>query len=138
MGSVMLRYNDWEPRLSEYLKSVMKTPFEYGTHDCALFVCGAIESMTGTDFSEGFRGNYSTPEEGKALLKKSGFDTPLGFLNRKFKKIHPSKALSGDICVIGGRKFAGMGVVSGANAYVMGESFLRIVLVTNCSHIYRV
>lgn len=65
----MKRYQDWPKRLYDYLESVKGEPFEYGKHDCALFVCTGIETMTGVDPAKPFRGKYKTQRDAYSALK---------------------------------------------------------------------
>ncbi len=44
---MIARYEDWEFKLSEYLASVVNTPFSWGSNNCAFFVSGALEAMSG-------------------------------------------------------------------------------------------
>lgn len=54
----MQRKEDWQTRLSVYLAESRAAEFRYGAHDCCLFVCGAVEAMTGADVAAPFRGQY--------------------------------------------------------------------------------
>jgi hypothetical protein len=42
-----MRLQGWEKRLFAFLEDTSKRTFEYGKHDCALFACDAIETLTG-------------------------------------------------------------------------------------------
>lgn len=52
------RRDDWVSRLHEFLDERKHADFEYGSHDCALFACDAVEAMCGQDPGEWFRGKY--------------------------------------------------------------------------------
>lgn len=43
----MTRLHDWLPRLWRYIESVRETPYHPVTHNCALFVAGAVEAVRG-------------------------------------------------------------------------------------------
>jgi hypothetical protein len=55
--------------LDRYLLATATTPFAYGRSDCALFVAGAVDAMTGTDLAARFRGQYHSRKEAVALAK---------------------------------------------------------------------
>jgi len=55
-----MRADNWEQKLGEYIASIERKPFSWGTHDCALSVCDAALAMTGVDMATEFRGKYST------------------------------------------------------------------------------
>jgi hypothetical protein len=56
----MTRFPDWPIRLEAFLTRHWTDSFTYGTRDCCLFPCSAIEVMTGTDPAATFRGSYTT------------------------------------------------------------------------------
>jgi hypothetical protein len=58
------RLSDWRERLTAYLVSVAGRPFAYGSHDCALFVAGAVEAMTDFDPAALHRGQYDSLVDG--------------------------------------------------------------------------
>ena len=68
----MLRYSDWPARLERYLHAQQGREFRWGSWDCALFVCGAIQVMTGVDPAGEFRGRYASRAEGRKLLYAAG------------------------------------------------------------------
>lgn len=42
-----MRLPGWEAKLSTYIESRRRRPFEWGAHDCATFAAGAVEAITG-------------------------------------------------------------------------------------------
>lgn len=42
-----MKNQDWIESLFEYLEAKRDIPFSWGTNDCATFVSGAVEAMTG-------------------------------------------------------------------------------------------
>lgn len=44
--------------LAPYLKSVARTPFKWGEHDCLTFTNGAFRAMYGTGWAEDWLGRY--------------------------------------------------------------------------------
>jgi hypothetical protein len=55
----------WQCVLSKFLIENQNRPFAYGRWDCCLFVCDAIQVMTGTDIAASFRGRYSSQREAR-------------------------------------------------------------------------
>jgi cell wall-associated NlpC family hydrolase len=101
-----MRREDWPQRLAEYLEEHRSTPFVWGTFDCCLFVCDAIEAMTGVDPGRNLRGRYVN-ETGAldVLLEEYGTDN----LERVVEKIcelegypemTPSFAQRGDVVIV--------------------------------------
>lgn len=69
----MIRKSDWDFQLAQFLSEAEKRRFIWGKNDCALFVCEAIERMTGVDPAADWRGQYDS-EEGalQRLREQSG------------------------------------------------------------------
>lgn len=56
----MTRRPDWPERLEAFIRSRRNVPFAYGTNDCVVYVCDAIEAMTGEDIFAELRGTYDS------------------------------------------------------------------------------
>jgi hypothetical protein len=57
---MITRQDKWEVALNDFVNGRANEPFEWGKNDCALFVCDAIQAMTGSDLAADFRGKYTT------------------------------------------------------------------------------
>ncbi|MCU1326641.1 MAG: hypothetical protein JWN34_2011 [Bryobacterales bacterium] len=69
----MTRLGNWQSALDRFINEHRSDRFQYGTWDCCLFVCGAIEAMTGTDIAAHFRARYRTRKEAlRAIREKTG------------------------------------------------------------------
>lgn len=111
------RFSDWETRLSEYISSKRKEPFEYGKHDCAHFVAGAVEAITGENPMADIASEYTTEIGSLRVLKGLGFDSVEEFTNSKFASIPIGFAQTGDIALHDGS----LGIVVGAKAVFVSE-----------------
>ncbi len=65
-----MRREDWTRQLANYLEGVRESKFVWGSFDCCLFVCSAIEAMTGVDPGKSLRGQYSTEDGAIELMLK--------------------------------------------------------------------
>lgn len=116
----MKRISTWEARLLDYIASVRREPFAWGTHDCCIFSAGAVEAVTGEDPMPEFRGKYNTAlGSARALDGKSLEEV----LDEKFEEVPVGFAQRGDLawftdCV---------GVVAGGYAWFVGEEGLERV-----------
>lgn len=113
----MSRLPDWEERLHAYLVSVFDRAFEWGQHDCGLFVCAAAEAVTGIDRAADLRGQYSTREGASRALKEIGSGTLLRTMNARFTPKPVGMAHRGDIVWFQGS----VGVCTGSTALFVGE-----------------
>ncbi|HWJ88507.1 MAG TPA: hypothetical protein VNS12_10585 [Pelagibacterium sp.] len=96
-----MRHEDWRKRLGAYVSEVRATPFAFGTHDCWLFVTGAVEAMTGTDHAAKHRGRYKTARGaiGRVLKPIEAKDMG-GVASHYFEPTEPAFAQIGDIMAI--------------------------------------
>lgn len=112
----MERKSNWEHKLSEYLISKREVPFEYGSHDCAHFVAGAVEAMTGENPMDDIR-EYDSEIGSLRVLKELGFDSIEKFTDSKFPSIPVGFAQTGDIALHDGS----LGIVLGGKAAFASE-----------------
>lgn len=68
----LIRKSNWPELLASFLSERETRPFEWGIQDCALFVCDAVLTMTGTDLAADFRGSYSTRLQAARALRSFG------------------------------------------------------------------
>lgn len=132
------RHFDWQARLSNWLSTVRKTPFEEGRHDCALFAAGAVEAMTGTDLAAAFRGRYRTTRGGLRVLRRAGLADHIDLAARHFAEIPPAVAGPGDLVAIPTPQGLALGVVQGTVAYVPGRTGLALAPMTGALRAFRV
>jgi len=115
------RHPDWRPRLVAYLEDVRARPFAYGTHDCALFVAGAVHAMTGFDAGAGFLGRYDSLKGGLKLI--AGADH-VQLVRDLLDEVPPAFAQVGDIAVIGEVGIPALGLFDGETILVLREEGL--------------
>jgi hypothetical protein len=110
------RVSNWEQALSDYLASKRNEAFAYGSFDCAHFVAGAVEAMTGENPMEGIR-EYNSEIASLRVLKELGFDDLEQFMDSKFTSILVGFAQTGDIALHDGS----LGIVIGSKAVFATE-----------------
>jgi hypothetical protein len=69
--TTIARHPDWQLRLQAFVQSRLAAPFAWGAQDCCLFVCDAIEAITGHDPAADLRG-YSTERAALRILRAQG------------------------------------------------------------------
>jgi hypothetical protein len=67
---MITRTHTWEADLHQYLAGQLDQQFQFSVRDCCLFVCDAIQAMTGTDVAADFRGRYSTAIGAARTIKR--------------------------------------------------------------------
>lgn len=68
----MTRLPDWPERLANFIEARRERAFSWGESDCCLFVCDGIETMTGTDPGERWRGLYQSEKGARRVLRDNG------------------------------------------------------------------
>jgi len=102
----MIRVQNWEFALSDFFAEKEHRPFDYGVWDCCLFVCSAIQVITGIDPAESFRGKYGSLHEALTLIKaRYGVGTVPTVVEKVtaehgMKEIPPAFAQRGDIVLL--------------------------------------
>jgi hypothetical protein len=135
---VTQRLPDWRARLLAYIARVSTERFAYGSNDCSLFAAGAVEAMLGIDYAVGYRGRYSTLDEGMAELARNGFDNVPEMLGTLFPRIPISRAAVGDLAIIKTSEGPAIGVVQGPGIYLVGFNGLRVVPLAEGRFAFRV
>lgn len=97
----MTRHEDWRSRLGAYVSIVRASPYAFGSHDCWLFVAGAIEAMTGTDHATRHRGRYKTARGALGIMKRAEASNMAEFAGLHLEEIDaPVFAQIGDVMAI--------------------------------------
>lgn len=60
------------PRVAAFLEHASARPFQYGAHDCALFIADWGRDLTGEDGAAALRGRYKTKLGCARVLKREG------------------------------------------------------------------
>lgn len=68
----MERFPDWPTRLAAFIETRRARVFSWSESDCCLFVCDAVEAMTGIDPGARWRGLYSSEKGARRLLRDNG------------------------------------------------------------------
>ncbi len=134
----MKRLSDWHHRLSIYLGSVRQTPFAPGQMDCALFVAGAIEAMTGEDLSASFAGNYTTLKGGFKQLKKAGFRDLVALSEAHLSEVPVSMAQVGDIALLSSEDGLAFGLVQGEHIFVRHPDGQAVLPLLSAVRVFRI
>jgi hypothetical protein len=128
---------DWRARLGGYLAAEARTPFEYGTSDCALFAAGALYAMTGSDPSADYRGRYTSLRGGLRILRKDGFRDHVERAAALLTEEAPQRTRVGDIAVVETSEGPSLGVVQGEWIAVRTLSGLGFVPADQATRVFR-
>lgn len=115
------RQENWREALIKYLGEAAQIPFKAGQHDCAIFAADAVRAMTGVDLAVDWRSTYSTLNGGIAALNAAGFVDQIAMAAEHFEAIPIAFANPGDLAVVKRGKLRALGVVQGANIYLLAK-----------------
>ena len=135
------RKDHWQTRdFSQFLIDRAKTPFVWGTNDCALFAADGIQAQTGVDIASDFRGKY-TDEAGafgaiKSVCNGTTVADAAAYCATKHgmdELQHPLMAQRGDLVIAadGANLIAGLVHLNGRDVVSVGaQGLLRLPLTT--------
>lgn len=139
MGPVELkRKPNWRAELMAYLGDCARNPFDEGTHDCALFLAGGVEAMTGVDFAADYRGHYTSTRQGLKILRENGFRDHVALATYHLPHKAVAFANEGDGAVVPEDGTEALGIVQGAMIYVLRPGGLGAVPLTSAKLVLRV
>lgn len=127
----------WEQRLADYVESRRGVEFEWGRHDCCVFTAGAIEAMTGADFTSAHQ-RYSTALGAARVIRDAGGISALPG-RHGLHQIEPlSCAGRGDVVLveIDGRE--SLGVCLGADSFFASAIGIATIKTAACVAAWRV
>lgn len=72
MAEQLIRFEDWPERLAAFLEAAAERPFSWANWNCCIFVCAAVEAMTGKNPAEFFTIDYSDKETALRAMYRFG------------------------------------------------------------------
>ena len=135
---IPVRRSDWRSRLSACIQGALEKPFEWGSHDCAIFAADAILAMTDVDLAAGFRGHYSTEIGGARRLRSAGHSDQLQLAASLLPEIDPAFATDGDVCAFDTSGWSVLGLFVGDLIAAPGIDGLKFVPRTDAMRAFHV
>lgn len=122
------RFENWCERLNLFLEDARHKEFKRGQHDCALFVCDAINTMTGVDFGKDLRNTYKTKKEAFEAVRSKGCKDLIQLANKKLGEPlqTPLKAGRGDIVAVKYGDELGLAVVDLTGRFAVTPSLKKL------------
>lgn len=127
----MSRLPNWRARLTTHISQSARTPIVPGTHDCALFLAGAVQAQTGIDYALPYRGKYTTLASGLKLIRRDGFADHIALAEHHLERKPTAFLAPGDGAVVKSEDGRALGVVQGAMVYVVGWDRTDLVRLTD-------
>jgi hypothetical protein len=123
-----MRVENWNIKLSDYIKSVQNEPFTWGKFDCCLFAANCVEVMTGKDFTENLRYRYNSKITACRVLLDKNY---LNIFDMVIKKIgepkNPLFANRGDVVYYKKDEKESLGICLGDKCVFVGENQLEYI-----------
>ncbi|MGR3599196.1 MAG: DUF6950 family protein [Heliomarina sp.] len=132
------RLPDWQRRLVDYLGASVRQPFKEGVHDCALFLAGGVEAMTGVDYAEPYRGRYRTTPGGLRILRRDGFEDHVALAAHHLKEKPVAFGCPGDGAAVPTRDGLALGIVQGESIYLLMPDRLALAPLLSATRVFEV
>lgn len=133
-----MRNPNWRSELAVYVESVAREPFRYGSHDCALFVAGAVKAMTGEDHARGWRGKYRSLKRAQVVLGQKGYADHVAMVADHLEEIPPLMARVGDVAVLVSEGGFVLSIVQGAHVWAVTPAGIETRPLTDVVRAFRV
>lgn len=125
-----MRRADWAKRLFDYLEAVRSKPFSITTHNCALFVAGAIQAMRDTDPVAELGIKLESERDVVNALARGGVR---GLATEYLGEMRPPlKARRGDVVIKAGTDGETLGVCAGTHALFLCSDGLQTRDLAEC------
>lgn len=92
-----MKVEGWEAKLTQYIKDKQKEPFLWGNLDCATFVAGAFEVMTGNIIKVP---NYTDKNTAETIIKNFGSYENIMTFYSKSNPVTGTLAQFGDLVML--------------------------------------
>lgn len=145
---MIIRKENWQTLLHNFLEARKLAPFAWGANDCALFAADAVLAITGVDLGAGFRGKYSDQAEAEAMMQSTcGSPDALALAAFLCSRAgftawpHVAFAQRGDVIVLKNPDSShSLGIVglNGVHALFVTEGGLRRMRVLDCVAAWKV
>jgi uncharacterized protein YijF (DUF1287 family) len=94
----MQRVDGWEIKLEHALQDAASKPYVMGETDCFLSTANVVQSVTGKDIMEAWRGDYKTLKEAAGIIKAASYKNVSDWLDKVTGgRVSASRAQRGDI-----------------------------------------
>lgn len=106
--------------------------------DCAHFAAGWVQACSGADLAAGWRGQYSTLDEGRAKLKAAGYGDLDELAAAHLREIGGwGSSQPGDVAAIRDQGHIALGIIGGPQIHVLGLKGLDYVHLDRAERVFR-
>ena len=116
-----MRVDDWPEKLHKVLVAHSTMAFEYGKSDCFMVVSDCVKAITGKAPYPKAKG-YKTAAGAAKKLRAHGFKNVEDAWRGKFKEIHPSQIMRGDIAIVENKSEIAGGIWDGQHIWTKTEA----------------
>lgn len=143
----LTRTESWVRQFHSFLLARAPMPFAWGSNDCSLFAADAIQSFTGIDLANDFRGKYTDEASAMALCKSvtgaATIEAAAIYCATKHSLVewpYPLLAKRGDLVLVNdaGRLISAVIHLNGRHAVTVGEEGLKSLPITSVARAWAV
>lgn len=125
----MIRKENWQGDFNTFLEDSRHKNFVRGVHDCVMFVCDGVKTITNEDFGHALRGKYKTKKEAFQHVKALGCKDLIELTTKTLGQplTHTSHAGRGDVVAVKYGDELGLAIVdmTGRRAVTPGQKRLQ-------------
>lgn len=133
-----MRKENWPKLITDEIKKLQGTPFEWGKKDCCLAVGDIIKVYTDEDLAEEFRGKYKTALGSVRALKRYGQGTIRATMDAKLPSIPIEEAGRGDIGLVKTEGGESLAMIFSQQAWAMAENGIEALPMTDLVCAWRI
>lgn len=137
MGPLMERLEDWPARLVEFIEARRERAFCWAESDCCLFVCDAIEAMTGADPGARWRGLYASERGARRVLRDNGGVAGIATLVLG-AAVPPALAGRGDVVLIDTPQGEALALSLGAAVAAQGHAGIEFLSMARAKQAWKI
>jgi hypothetical protein len=130
-----MRVEGWESLLAEHVREAYGIPFQWGTHDCAIWAARWVRTCTGKDFLSDWEGKYKTEAGAKRMMKRRGYDSVAEIADEHLVEIPVALARRGDLLL---HPQGHLGVCFGRHGFFLAEHDVTMLGTLHCTKAWAV
>jgi hypothetical protein len=131
------RRDNWPDLLAQFIEARRKKPFAWGSNDCCTFAADWVETCTGVDYAQTWRGRYSSGLDAVRVLDQTGgveaLVDSLGLL-----RVTPQRAGRGDIVAQRAEHGLTLGISLGLTTAFVAKTGLVFERISNAETAWRI
>ena len=131
------RRDNWPNLLAQFIEQRREQPFAWAVNDCCIFAADWVQTCTGVDYAQAWRGRYSSGLGAVRFLDEAGgVEALVDALG--LQRVTPQQAGRGDIVAQEGGRGITLGICLGATTVFVSKTGLIFGSLQNVETAWRI